>query len=65
MQFFSGQIAADLHITIYTLAGSVWCTAELGWLHEATTSSAKASVNEYEIAGCQADADAVMRYYLQ
>lgn len=65
MQFFSGQIAADLHITIHTLAGNVWCTAELGWLDEATTRSTKAPVSEYEIAGCQDDPDAVMRYYLQ
>lgn len=56
--------AGDLHETTHTSAGSVWCTAASGGVDKAATSSTKAPVNEYEIAGCQADADAVMRYYL-
>lgn len=42
----------------------VWRSTESGGVDEVTTSSTKAPVNEYEIAGCQAEADAVMRYYL-
>lgn len=56
--------AQEHHGTAHTSAGSAWCTAESGGVDEATTNSTKAPVNEYEIADCQADADAVMRYYL-
>lgn len=53
-----------LQVTTHTSAGTVWYTAESSGVDEATTNSTKAPVNEYEIAGCQAEADAVMRYYL-
>ncbi|KAG7479833.1 hypothetical protein JOB18_036224 [Solea senegalensis] len=52
--------AADLSVTTYTSAGGVWCTAESGAVADVTTRRTKAPVIEYEIAGCQADADAVM-----
>ncbi|CAB1447974.1 unnamed protein product [Pleuronectes platessa] len=56
--------AAELHVTTHASAGSVWCTAESGGGGTRRRARTRAPVSEYEIAGCQADADAVMRYYL-
>ncbi|KAK9521193.1 hypothetical protein VZT92_021021 [Zoarces viviparus] len=50
----------SLRVTTQASAGST----SGGGKMERATSGARAPVNGCEIAGCQADPDAVMRYYL-
>ena len=62
----SARRAGDLHVThrLETPGAPPGAPLSPTGVDDAATSGTKAPVNEYEIAGCQADADAVVRYYL-